>query len=423
MKRFLFTLALVGALALFALPAFADQEGDNQGVNVATGSLRLGGLLQTGFTFYVGNEVAGEGELGAQAMDRPVDYLFWMSRVRLLAAGEVLDDRVSYLMQFEFGRDTQRGSATIDDVLLDAKIGFHYIPYTAIYVGRFTPNFTFFAPRNSGKLMFIDYPLMNQNGSIFDSRRQTGLEFAVETTYLDANLGVFNGHLYSPPMAAPGATVPVGNLGWGDQNNGKDIYINLIGKPPVEGLKIFAGLFYGTPLDGFEVDSSNALIEHNATVELIDAGAFYMAPFGLTVGGELLYAMYNYDQALPDGSGDDRAADTFAYQFTSMSYYIMGGFNFGPLFEVPVELLVRYDFLDPNTENDNNNVPGSEDDALNDITVGVNYYIKAHHAMLYLNYIHHGESYDILVVDPADADDTQTGISNDEIKLQAQVAF
>jgi hypothetical protein len=418
MKRFLLTLALVGALALFALPAFADQEADNQGITVGTGALRLGGLVQTGFTYYVGNEVAE----GRQAVQRESDYGFWMGRVRLLAAGQVIDDRVSYLMQFEFGRDSGRGTAMMDDILLDAKIGFHYIPYTAIYVGRFTPNFTFFAPRNSGKLMFIDYPMMNQDGEngIFDSRRQTGLEFAVETTYLDANLGVFNGREYFPPAVAPQAADPVGNLGWGDQNNGKDIYINLIGKPPVEGLKIFAGLFYGTPLDGWEFDNNNNRIEHNATATLIDAGAFYMAPFGLTLGGELLYAMYNYDQGTPADPNVDRAADTWQYQFKSMSYYIMGGFNFGPLFEVPVELLLRYDFLDPNTENNNNHVGTSEDDALNDIFVGVNYYLKAHNAMLYLNYIHHGESYDIPNVA---RDDTQTGISNDEIKLQAQVAF
>jgi hypothetical protein len=33
----------------------------------------------------------------------------------------------------------------------------------------------------------------------------------------------------------------------GDQNNGKDIHLGVIGKPPVDGLKMHAHLWYGTP--------------------------------------------------------------------------------------------------------------------------------------------------------------------------------
>jgi hypothetical protein len=60
-------------------------------------------------------------------------------------------------------------------------------------------------------------------------------------------------------------------------------------------------------------------------------------------------------------------------------------------------------------------------DELSDISVGVNYYIHKINAMLYLNYIHHMEAFKN--IPNVAGDNTQTGISNDEIKLQAQVAF
>ncbi len=410
MKRVLLTLAVVAALALFALPAFA--ENNDNGVTVGVGTLRIGGMIQSGLTYWVGQETLDTEAY--QAVDRSSDFYFWLARARMVMAGEVLDEHVSYFMQMEFARDASAGFA---DMLLDAKIGFHYIPYTGIYVGRILPNFTGFAPRSSAQLLFIDYPLMNQY--MFTTARQTGLDFGVKTTYLDANLGVFNGRSYNTIMVPDNATTPVGNANWGDQNNGKDIYINLVGKPPVEGLKIFAGFWYGTPLDYQEV-SDGEITEHNVTAYMIDAGVLYAAPFGLTAGGEFLMGQYNWNKTIKSDAGDtDRADDT--YELSAMSYYVFAGFNFGPLFEVPVELLVRYDVYDPDTLNDEKKHAWSEQDQLSDISVAINYYIKSYHAMLGLNYIHHAEAWED--VKNLAGDDTQTGISNDEIKLQAQVAF
>ena len=304
------------------------------------------------------------------------------------------------------------------DMLLDMKMGFHYIPYTGIYVGRFLPNFTIFAPKSTAKLMLIDYPLVN---SIAPAARQTGLDIGVVTPYLNANLGVFNGRAFFPPITAPGAIAPVGNQNWQDENTAKDIYFNLIGKPPVEGLTIHAGLWYGMPLDNFENDEGE-LIAHNASVMLIDAGAQYMAPFGLTFIGELMYGTYSWDSTDPATNFEDDRDDD-SYTVTSMAYYVMAGYNFGPMFEVPVEVLVRYDYLNPDTEDDETTAyhGASEQDAFTYITAGVNYYIKKHYAMLSLNYIYKSEEWED--INNKAGDDVQDGISNDEVKLQAQISF
>ena len=405
MKRYLFVLTLVVALLATSGLAFAEDD-----VTVGVGNMKIGGILQSGFIFYIGNEYND----GGQAVDRGVDMAFYIARARLLMAGAVVDERVTWFTQFEFARDAHAYDTGFADILLDMKLGFHYIPYTGIYVGRFMPKFTFFAPRHTGMLMLIDYPLMNRNA--FMAERQTGLDFGVVTPYLDANFGVFNGRHYYPAFVASDAASPVGNVGWGEQNNGKDIYLNLVGKPPIQGLQIFAGLWYGTPLDAFD-NEDGTLTEQNASAMFFDFGAAYMAPFGLTAIGELLYGTYSWDSTtVADVDRNDDFTD-----ITTMSYYIMVAFNFFPMFEVPVELLVRYDYFDPDTLNDED-LHGYED-ALSDIVVGVNYYIKKHHAMLSLNYIHHGEEYEALTLDTTDGDDTQTGVSNDEIKIQAQVSF
>lgn len=408
MKRTFLVLTLVAAMVAMAGIAYADDEA----VTVGVGNMKIGGILQSGLIFYVGNEYLESG----QAMDIGKDFEFYYKRARLLISGSVIDERVTYFTQFEFAHDS---NAHMGDILLDAKLGFHYIPYTGIYVGRMLPKFTFFGPRSTAMLCFIDYPLMNRWP--FAVQRQTGIDFGVKTTFLDANLGLFNGRSYNTALVAPNATTPVGNVNWNDQNTGKDFYIGLVGKPPVEGLKVFAGLWYGTPLDGWEAEDGE-LTEHNATAMMIDAGAAYMAPFGLTFIGELLYATYSWDSTDPASNFEnDRADDT--YELTTMSYYVMAGYNFNPLFEVPVEVLLRYDSLDPDTENDDEVHAGSETDGLYDFTFGVNYYIKKYYAMLSLNYIYHGEEWEDIIPLDGDTDNLQDGISNDEIKIQAQIAF
>jgi len=405
---------LLGILACLLLPAMAWADED---VTVGTGNMQIYGLMKAGFVYYIGQETLGTDANGAmQAMDRPSDMMFTINCFTLGFKGSVIKDRVSYKSLLKLGDSSF--------ALLDLNLGFHYIPYTGIYVGRIKPNFTHFNAGPSSKFIFIDMPLMNRN--MFGRTRQTGLEFGVVSPYLDANLGVFNGREYEPSLIPAGANQnldangnpdgTIGNAGWLDENNGKDFYLNLIGKTPLQGLNVRAGIWYGTPLDGFDVEDGE-LTEQNLQATMVTGGVVYLAPYGATFIAEVLYGSYVWDSS--DAADNERADDS--YEVAQISYYAMVGFNFGPMFEVPVEVLLRYDSFDPDMENDDETHPGSESDGLSDITFGVNYYLKKHHAMLSLNYIHHSEQWeDVLNLA---GDDTQDGISNDELKLQAQVAF
>ncbi|NLH47310.1 MAG: hypothetical protein GX444_01760 [Myxococcales bacterium] len=403
---------LVISLTVLLLTAGFALAAEQQSVNAGFGSATLNGLFKAGFNYYVGDETLGADKDGnPQAMDNGKDMEFTVNYFQLGVNGWVVDKHVTYLATMT--ADTTAGSVS----LLDLKLGFLYIPYTGIYVGRIKPDMTYHGTINSGTFKTIEMPLMNRN--IFGRQRQTGLNLNLDTKYLAANLGVYNGRQYTPALIAPGGTDPVGNVDYLDQNTGKDIHFGLIGKPPVEGLNIRANLWYGTPLDANEVKDGE-LTNHNVSVMFLNGGVDYLAPFGLTLIGELFYGTYAWDSKDPATNfEDDRADDT--YELTTMSYYLMAGYNFGPVFEVPVEIVARYDYLDPDTLNDKEKHPASEQDALTDIVGGVNYYIKGYNAMLSLNYIYRGEEWEKVLTKKGD--DDQTGIANDQLKLQAQVMF
>jgi hypothetical protein len=258
--------------------------------------------------------------------------------------------------------------------------------------------------------------------------RQVGLNFGLVSPYIDANLGVYNGRQYFPTgpngtgFIAANAASPVGNTTLGDQNTGKDIHFGVIGKPPLEGFKIRANIWYGTPLDGFKVkDGENT--EKNVSVMFLDGGVDYLAPFGLTFVADVLWGKYTWDKKDPAQNFDADRGNGKAEDYTlgTMSYYAMLGYNFGPAFQVPIEIIARYDWWDPDTLNDKKKHPMSEQDELTDITGGINYYIKNYNAMLSLDYVYHGEAWEKVLTKKGD--DDQTGINNDELKLQAQVSF
>jgi len=405
---------LVISLTVLLLTAGFALAAEQQSVNAGFGSATLNGLFKAGFNYYVGDEVLGANDDGAaQAMDNGKDMEFTVNYFQLVVKGWVVDKHVTYVTSIT--ANPTDGSVT----LLDMNLGFNYIPYTGIYVGRIKPDMTFHGTVNSGTFKTIDMPLMNR--VIFGRQRQTGLNIGLDTKYLAANLGVYNGRAYAPALIAPNATSDpaVGNADYLDQNTGKDIHFGLIGKPPVEGLNIRANLWYGTPLDANE-NKDGDLINHNVSVMFLNGGVDYLAPFGLTLIGEAFYGSYAWDSKDPATNfEDDRADDT--YELTTISYYLMAGYNFGPVFEVPVEIVARYDYLDPDTMNDKKKHAASEQDALTDIVGGVNYYIRGYNAMLSLDYIYHGEEWEKVLTKKGD--DDQTGIANDQVKLQAQVMF
>ena len=384
---------------------------DVEAVNTGFGTMTIGGIFQAGFNYYVGDELLSVDETSGalSAADRPEDMEFLLKRARLLFTGAVVDEKVKYCMQIEAASESGMG-------LLDAKLGFKYIPYTTIWVGRFLPNFTYWTPKHTAKLYLIDYPLMN---TFFGVQRQTGLDIAFNHEYVDVNLGFFNGRNYGNLNATldPGdRTIEgLGNQTWQDENSMKDIYFNVIAKP-INGLNIWAGLWYGLPLDYMEEDKGEN-VAHDATAMAINGGAGYIADFGLRAWAEVLYSTLSYDSGAPPDGKTDRADDT--YDLTSMSYYVRVGYNIKEVSGVPLEFLVQYDFLDPDTMNDEKK--HGADDELTYVTGGVNYYIKDWHAMLYLNYIYKMEAWKD--INNKEGDDTQDGIANDELKLQAQIAF
>ena len=406
---FIFTIA---ALLAFGTTAFAEEA-----VNTGFGSLTIGGFFQAGFNFYVGDELPETQYTPAgAATDRYEDFEFVLKRARLIFKGHIIDEKIMYFTQTQW--EKQSGAA-----VLDAKMGFKYIPYTTIWLGRILPQFTWWL--SSAKLALIDRPLLS--GYWHNVQRQTGFDVAFSHDYVDANFGVFNGRNFGnmAGVLSPGDRTAVdangnaalGNATWEDENTGKDIYLNVIGKP-IAGLKIWAGLWYGMPLDYMEVDEGEN-VAHNASVMAIDAGAEYMADFGLRANAELLYATLSYDSAPETDPEGDRADDT--YELTSMGYYVLLGYNLKSVTGVPLEFLVQYDYLDPDTMNDEDKHPASETDALTYVTGGVTYYIEGHHAKLQLNYVYKMEEWEDVA--NKKGDDTQDGVSNDVIKFQAQVAF
>jgi hypothetical protein len=510
MKR-TWIVALTLGLLLAATAVAQDKEKGE--VSTSIGSLKVYGTFKVGFNYYIGDETAAWDDFGWGVID-PVDQVidrytrrpgvvvkdretmtdFVINFFGFGLSGWVLDQRITYnvgifavdravsvngLYQYYFDSQdgyesyyeaapiTSYGKTTMID-LIDLKLGFHYIPFTAIYLGRLLPAFTYSNSLPVGQFKTIDEPLMNRY--VMNRARQLGANINLVTDYLDAHLGAYNGRQFFPTLKLVSAdsaekktgktynytgyipadaSDPMGNTSWGDQNTGKDVHFSLIGKP-LTGLKIRAGLWYGLPLDYLRKDKHGENIEHNASVLFVNGGVDYLADFGLTVVADVLWGDYKWDKKSapatraaggPDSRTnaampDDYTGTTFdegkawSYELSTFSGYGMLGYNFGPVFQVPIELLVRYDYWDPDMLNDASKHKFSEDDVMTDIVGGVNYYIKGYYAMVSLNYVHHSEAWkDVYQKDYERADagydtpGTQEGIANDELKFQFQVNF
>jgi hypothetical protein len=405
MRKF-FSIMTILLLLCVSSTAFASAEP----VKVGFGQMQIGAVLQAGLTYYIGDEVAQAG----QAVDRGTDAEIYLKRIFLIVKGSLVENHIKYLLSSRY--DKQSGAE-----LLDMKLGFQYIPYTTLSIGYFCPRFTYFGALPSPRLGMIDYPQMVTFFSL--TQRQLGIDVGFSSKYVDINLGVFNGHSY-PGLAgalnpvdrvdATGTPLGLGNAAWNDENNMKDVLLNVFGKP-IDGLLVWAGLYYGGPLDYWENDKGE-LIAHDASVLWTNGGARFTPEFGLIAHAEGMFSQLTYDSAqLPDGK-TDRADDT--YELTSMSYFVRLGYDFRKLTPAPIAVRAQYDFLDPDTMNDDKK--HGADDETTVISGGVTYYISGCNAMLYLDYRHKTEMYEIL---DKEGKSDQTGIANDDLKFQVQVAF
>ena len=220
-------------------------------------------------------------------------------------------------------------------------------------------------PAATSKLDMINYPLFISEGAAM--WRQVGVQTTTKTNLADFNVGIFNG---GPAEANAMA----------DNNDAQDVLLRAGFKPPTDFAKIKVGGYAWL---------GNLLMADD------DDLAYNMFGFFGTLKNENLtfnaeYIMGAREQA---GGADD---------LKSMAYYGHVGYKVTP----SIEVLGRYDFVDENTDLD--------DDAWTWITLGANYYVDSYNAMIYLNYIMKMEENDWGMTEK---------LKNDELKLQFQVAF
>jgi len=296
-------------------------------VKVGKGTLKMGGILQAGYTFHL------EDDEGYNS--------FTLNRARFLFWGDIIPDKVKYFVQLD-----HKGNVSV----LDYKARFFYISNTEITVGRFLPNFTLYMPYSTAKLEMINYPLTTQGFAVW---RQVGIQTTTKTEYVDFNLGIFNG------ADQPNNT--------SDNNDAKDFLLRANIKPPIEQAKV---LFGGYAWIG-SADPGSGLTEEG-TVKRNRFGGFakvdYKATEDVTVKfrGEFLMASTEH---LTFADMDSVAC------IDAQAFFAHVGIQPTP----KVEVLFRYDFHDPDTDTD--------DDGESWITAGVNYYLESINSMFYLNYI------------------------------------
>jgi len=327
------TILAVAIFLIASLPSLAET------IETGKGTLKLGLILQSTAS-YTQSDLA------------PATSLT-MKRARLLMFGEIIPGKVKYFIQTE-----TVGSPS----LLDMKLQFYYIPKTEVAIGRFLPNFTYYMPMSTAKLDLINYPLMVLKYGMW---RQVGLQTTTTTTYVDFNVGLFNGY-------------PSNN--WTDNNAAKDLLLRVAAKPNKSFL-VFGNAWLGNELG----DKAGVLSK-----DLYGGGILFDRPLSesslaVSFRGECLWGK----------------EDTKEGKVNSRGLYANAGLKINP----QLEFLVRYDNFDPNTKTGEN--------GLSWITAGVNYYLQGQNVMFYLNYIKKIDQVAAGLKDPKD----------DEVVLQVQVFF
>lgn len=320
-------------LSLLAVgPAFAEMEA----IKVGKGSLKVGGVLQAGFTYNMEDEDVMK-----------ISNSFTLNRVRFLFWGDIVPEKVKYFVQTE-----GKGGTGV----LDYKARFFYIPQTEICIGRFVPNFTWYQPQSTGKLEFINYPWTT---TMYAQWRQTGIMSTTTTEYVDFNLGIFNG-----------GDIP-NNVT--DNNDAKDFLLRADFKVPVEAATVRIGGFGWL---GNALPTDVAANPDEETYSMNSFGGFAVADYKmdndmvLKFRGEFVTGTCEYST---DGTFDN------IDETTSQAMFVQGSVMPMPKWE----FLARFETYDPNTDMD--------DDKVTAITGGVNYYLEGINSMFYLNYIHIGE--------------------------------
>jgi hypothetical protein len=367
----LVTLLLLGTLATAATAQVDVVRAD--GV-----SLTLGGVVQAGFTYFLGADAPVlESDGTGSAANRGKDREFTLNALRLRASGHLFTDKVRFFTQASLAGEAE---------LLDLRLDFAYVPYTWIHLGRFVPTLTFFGAREPEDLYLIDWPLMDVDpyGRAIHPARQTGLEFAVTLPYLETRIGVFNGE--NAPLS-------------GDDNTAKDFHVSLTALPPVRGLGARLAYAYGLALNAtMSGYIEGEFKEQNDAAQTYVGALWYTPRFGPILVVEAAYRVTN-------------PAPTSEARRTLFTWYAVAGFDLWRWTGLPVQLLARYDSMDPNVD--------VSRDEYQVITAGFNYSFEGPRARVSLNYLNRRESFRVTGRDGS----RQRGFDDDQIKVQVQAAF
>lgn len=322
-------------------------------IKVGKGTLKMGGILQAGYDYSLAEDSIS------------VNGQFTLNRARFLFWGEIVPGKVKYFVQTE----TKGGLGVLDYKMIFVNV----LPNTDICVGRFLPNFSLYMPSATSKLDMINYPLLVSNYAMW---RQAGVQSTTKLNNLCFNVGIFNG--------------PVNNTK--DNNDAKDVLLRAGFKPDLGFGKVCVGGYAWLGNFLFAEDES-----YNKDLAYNRFGFF----------GKLKMNELTAKVEMVMGSDEDAYYNVSKNELEtrkSLGYYAHVGYKITP----EIELMGRYDFMDSNTDGD------VKKDSQNWITLGANYCIEKHNAMIYLNYIIKSEE------DNWGYDDE---IKNDMLQLQFQVAF
>jgi hypothetical protein len=379
MKKRITILAVVFfILALFTVQVCSAQMAE---VKVGKGSLKIGGILQAGFTFNLEDEDVNQ-----------YANSFTLNRARFLFWGDIVPDKVKYFVQTDH---------TLGISVLDYKAQFFYIEKTEIAFGRFLPNFTLYMPYSTAALEMINYPLTTLRYAVW---RQVGIQTTTKTEYVDFNLGIFNGY-------------PANNFS--DDNDAKDFLGRVEFKPPIQKGSATVGgyAWLGNAKPPATYGQQTVDNPDEKTLKMNRFGGFakvdYKASANVTLKfrGEFLMA---------STEGLCYAHVDSVCTVDGQAFFVHAAVQPSP----NVEILARYDFHDPDKDMEFVK-DGTNDDEEAWLTAGVNYYFEGINAMIYLNFIHKMEPGQKNVWDSDQgayiAEDRE--FDNDQIVAQVQIAF
>ncbi|MBI4436669.1 MAG: hypothetical protein HY590_04580 [Candidatus Omnitrophica bacterium] len=313
-------------------------------IQVGHGTMKVGGLFQGWYVY-----------------DQDANDRFRIRRSEISLKGKIAEkEPIDYTIMVDPSQVTESSSATArKSILQDAFFTLGYIPHHTLDIGQYKVGIGEEGTRSSTKIDTIERAFISRT---FGDQRDIGVRLNGKWSYLDYNVGVFNGS----------------GQNQADANDQKDVAGRVVVRP-LKDWELFKG---------FEVGASG----------------YHRPTHGTTLAKKRLgyEARYEYKDFSLKGeymTGQGTAAHTDAENRTlANGYYGQIGYYFLP----KLQGVLKYEGYDPNEE--------ASDDKVEETTVGLNYFIDKYYAKVQLNYIHKNE-------------ETEDEVSNDQVIGALQVAF